>query len=388
MKYLNLVFASLLRKKTRTVLTMLSIFSAFLLFGLLTAVAALFNADSVGSGGSTRLMTQQRTSFTVSLPLSMLPELEAIPGVKAVSWSQWFGAVYDDSPNNVFGFAVPPARWTAMFPEWVMPLEQRKAFENTRTGIVVGRLAAEKFGWKIGQKLPLQSNIFPQKSDGSKNWQFDIVGIFDGADATYQSQTSNQVFINFDYFDEANQFGSGRAGIYNIEVTGPDQMEAVATAIDARFLNSANETKTQTESEFQLNFVRQIGDIGLIVNAILTAVMFTILLLTANTMAQSVRERIPELAVLKTLGFSDGTVLMLVLAESLLLVGIAGIIGMLAAYLLGTGLFAGTGFPPLVFSAAVWLRALLAIGLMAVIVGLLPALRAQRLSIVDALAGR
>jgi putative ABC transport system permease protein len=367
---------------------MLSIFSAFLLFGLLTAVAALFNAGNVGSGGTTRLVTQHRTSFTVSLPMSMLPEIEAIPGVKSVSWRQWFGAVYDDSPNNVFGFAVPPARWAAMFPEWVMPAEQQKAFEDTRTGIVVGRLAAEKFGWKIGQKLPLQSNIFPQKSDGTKNWQFDIVGIFDGIDDTYRRQTAQQVYINFDYFDEANQFGAGRAGIFNILVTSADQMEAVATAVDARFLNSANETKTQTESEFQLGFVRQIGDIGLIVNAILSAVMFTILLLTANTMAQSVRERIPELAVLKTLGFQDSTVLMLVLGESLLLVGIAGLLGMGGAYLLGTVVFAGSGFPPLTFTAGVWSQALLAIGLMAVVVGLLPALRAQRLSIVDALAGR
>ena len=387
MKYFNLIWASLFRKKTRTALTMLSIFSAFLLFGLLSAVNALFNSSGTGEVATTRLVTQARTSFTVSLPMSMLPEIEAIPGVKAVSWRQWFGAVYQDSPNNVFGFAVPAARWTAMFPEWVMPEDQQKAFANTRTGIVVGKLAAERFGWKLGDKLPLQSNIFPQK-DGSKNWQFDIVGIFDGADDNYRRQTSNQVYINFDYFDEANQFGSGRAGIYNVQVESASLMESVAAAIDARFLNSANETKTQTESEFQLGFARQIGDIGLIVTAILSAVMFTILLLTANTMAQSVRERIPELAVLKTLGFADSTVLMLVLGEALLLVGVAGLAGMGLASLAGPGLTASIGFPPLPFNASVWGRALLTMVLMAFAVGLLPALRAQRLSIVDALAGR
>jgi len=173
-----------------------------------------------------------------------------------------------------------------------------------------------------------------------------------------------------------------------VQVESPDQMEAVAAAIDARFLNSANETKSQTESEFQLGFARQIGDIGLIVNAILSAVMFTILLLTANTMAQSVRERIPELAVLKTLGFSDSTVLWLVLGEALLLVGAAGLAGMGFAALAGPGLTAGIGFPPLPFDVAVWIRALITMALMALVVGLLPALRARRLSIVDALAGR
>lgn len=387
MKYFNLIWSSLFRKKTRTALTMLSIFSAFLLFGLLSAVNALFSSSGTGEVATTRLVVQARTSFTVSLPMSMLPEIEAIPGVKAVSWRQWFGAVYDDSPNNVFGFAVPPARWVAMFPEWVMPEDQQRAFANTRTGIVVGKLAAEKWGWKIGDKLPLSSNIFPQKN-GSKDWQFDIVGIFDGADENYRRQTSNQIYVNFDYFDEANQFGSGRAGIFNVQVENASQMEAVAAAIDARFLNSANETKSQTESEFQLGFARQIGDIGLIVTAILSAVMFTILLLTANTMAQSVRERIPELAVLKTLGFSDTTVLLLVLGEALLLVGAAGLAGMGAAALAGPGLTAGMGFPPLPFDAAVWGRALITMAVMAIVVGLLPALRAQRLSIIDALAGR
>ncbi|MFO1496280.1 MAG: FtsX-like permease family protein [Lysobacterales bacterium] len=387
MKYFRLLFASLFRKKTRTILTMLSIFSAFLLFGLLSAVNALFNSSGTGEVASTRLVVQARTSFTVSLPLSMLPEIEAIPGVQAVSWRQWFGAVYQDSPNNVFGFAVPAARWTAMFPEWVMPEDQKKAFAETRTGIVVGKLAAERFGWKIGDKLPLSSNIFPKK-DGSKDWQFDIVGIFDGIDDNYRRQTSNQVYINFDYFDEANQFGAGRAGIYNVQVAQASLMESVAAAIDARFLNSANETKSQTESEFQLGFARQIGDIGLIVTAILSAVMFTILLLTANTMMQSLRERIPELAVLKTLGFSDGTVLMLVLVEALLLVGMAGLAGMAVATAVGPGLTASIGFPPLPFDLAAWLRALGVIVAMALLVGLWPALRAQRLSIVDALAGR
>jgi putative ABC transport system permease protein len=387
MRYLRLVWASLFRKKTRTVLTMLSIFSAFLLFGLLTAVDVLFNTPPGGESGATRLVTQARTSFTQSLPVRMAAEIESIPGVRAVSWRQWFGSYYQEPQNQIVGFVVPPERFLPMFTEWKLTAAEQDAFRNTRTGILVGRGLADRFGWKLGDKVPIQSNIFPQK-DGSKTWTFDVVGIFDGIDEDYQRQTANQLFINYAYFDEANQFGQGLAGIFNLKVDDPAQVAEVAAAIDARFLNSANETKTQTESEFQLGFARQIGDIGLIVNAILSAVLFTILLLTANTMAQSVRERIPELAVLKTLGFPDHTVLLLVLGEALLLVGVAGFAGMGIAAALGPGLTTGFGFPPLPMGMSVWGRATLAIIVMAIIVGLLPALRARRLSIVDALAGR
>jgi putative ABC transport system permease protein len=387
MKYLRLVWASLFRKKTRTVLTMLSIFSAFLLFGLLTAVDVLFNTPPGGESGATRLVTQARTSFTQSLPVRMVPEIEAVPGVSAVSWRQWFGSFYQEPQNQIFGFVVPAERFLSIFTEWKLTDAEKEAFRNTRTGMLVGRGLAERFGWKLGDKVPIQSNIFPQK-DGSKTWTLDVVGIFDGIDENYQRQTSNQLFINYAYFDEANQFGQGLAGIFNVKVDDPARIAEVAAAIDARFLNSANETKTQTESEFQLGFARQIGDIGLIVNAILSAVLFTILLLTANTMAQSVRERIPELAVLKTLGYPDRTVLLLVLGEALLLVGVAGFAGMGIAAALGPGLTTGFGFPPLPMNLAVWGRATLAIVVMAIVVGLLPALRARRLSIVDALAGR
>ncbi len=387
MKYLPLVLASLLRRKTRTLLTVLSILSAFLLFGLLSAVDVLFNSTTESEAGTTRLIVQSRTSFTQSLPLRMAPELEAVEGVVDVSWQQWFGSQYQSPRNQIFGFAVPPDRWKRMYPEWVLSDDEARAFVDTRTGIVVGRGLAERFNWSLGQRVPIQSNIFPQR-DGNKTWDFDIVGIFDGIDETFQSQTANQLFINFDYFREANQFGQGFAGIYIIRVASADLMESVAAAVDARYLNSDIETKTQTEQEFQLGFARQIGDIGMIVRAILSAVMFTILLLTANTMAQSVRERIPELAVLKTLGFGDTTVLLLVLAEAFALVALGGLAGMGIASVLGPGLTTGFGFPPLQMGAQVWLLALLAMLVMALAVGLLPALRARRLSIIDALAGR
>jgi putative ABC transport system permease protein len=387
MKYLPLVLASLLRRKTRTLLTVLSIFTAFLLFGLLSAVDVLFNSVNESDSSTTRLVVQSRTSFTQSLPLRMAAELESIPGVVDVTWQQWFGAQYQTPNSGIFGFAVPPDRWKRMYPEWVLSDAEAQAFVDTRTGIVVGRGMAERFGWSLGDRVPIMSDIFPQK-DGNKTWEFDIVGIFDGIDEAFQQQTATILFVNFDYFREANQFGSGFAGMYIIRVANADQMEAVAAAVDARYLNSDVETKTQTEQAFQLSFARQIGDIGMIVQAILAAVLFTILLLTANTMAQSVRERIPELAVLKTLGFGDLTVLMLVLAEAFALVAIGALAGMGIASLVGPGLTTGFGFPPLRMDAVVWTRALLVMAAMTLAVGLLPALRARRLSIVDALAGR
>lgn len=379
------VIANLFRKKTRTLLTLLSVVMAFLLFGLLQAVIVMFTygADFVGA---TRLITQARVSFTQPLPLRILPDLERVPGVEHVMFQQWFGGVYGEN-TQLFVFAVEPQRVHNVYPEYVMPDAQWKAFDETRTGAIVGRMLAEQYGWKIGDKLPMKSNIFPQK-DGSKNWTFDIVGIYDGKDEQWQRQT-NTVMINFGYFDEANQFGKGRAGIYVLKLTGPDVAKDVATQIDQRFENSPEETKTVTEKDWALGFAKQMGDIGLMVRWILFAVFFTLLLVVGNTMAQSVRERVPELAVLKTLGFSDGTVLGFVLAESALLCAIGGLIGLGIATGLGLLVqkYAGAVMP-LSVDGGVWLAGVVAIVILSLAVGLLPALRARRLKIVDALAGR
>ena len=263
------VLRNLFRKKTRFVLTLLSVITAFLLFGLLQAVNVLFNADPAFIG-ATRLITQSRVSFTDSLPLRMLPQLEAVPGVERVGWQQWFGGVWQEN-TQLFTFAVPPDRWKDLYPEWVMPDEQWRAFQNTRTGMIAGRQLADRFGWKIGQKLPIASNIFPQK-DGSKSWTFDLVGIYDGKDEEWQKQT-NAIFINFDYFDEANQFGPGRAGIFVLKLADPNQAEAVAKTIDAMFENSPDETKTQTEKDSNLSFIKQIGDIAIVLMTIATGLL-------------------------------------------------------------------------------------------------------------------
>jgi putative ABC transport system permease protein len=379
------VVANLFRKKTRTILTILSVIMAFLLFGLLQSLNSIFNsgADFIGA---TRLMTQARVSFTQALPLSMLPKLESVPGVARVAYSQWFGGVWQEN-TQVFTFAVDPERYHDVYPEWVMPEEQWKTFEHTRTSMVAGKQVADKYGWKIGQKIPLSSNIYPQKG-GSKSWAFDLVGIYDGKDDNWKKQT-NAVFINHDYFDEANLFGKGRTNFYILKLAPGADAAQVSKTVDAMFENSPDETKTQTEKDFNLSFVKQIGDIGLIVRWILFAVFFTLLLVVGNTMAQSVRERVPELAVLKTLGFTDGSVLGFVLAEAVALCLVGGVVGLALATLLGAMVEQATGGQfQLNVNGVIWAIGIGTIVVMSIAVGLLPALRARSLKIVDALAGR
>lgn len=379
------VLANLGRRKTRTVLTLLSIVMAFLLFGLLQAVNVLFaaGADFVGA---TRLVTQARVSFTQSLPMRLLPQIESVPGVEDVMWSQWFGGVWQENTQLIIQ-AADPARLHAVYPEFVMPDAEWQAFENTRTGMIAGRNLANQYGWKVGQKVPIGSNIFPQK-DGSKAWVFDLVGIYDGKDEEWQRSTSGG-WINFAYFDEANQFARGLAGVYIVRLADPDRASEVAATIDRMFENSPDETKTQTEKDFNIGFFKQIGDIGLIVRWILFAVFFTLLLVVGNTIAQSVRERIPELAILKTLGFTDGAVLGFVLAEAAALCVIGGLFGLAIATPLGVAITNATGGNlPVAVDGTVWLTGAITIVVLSLAVGLLPALRAARLTIVDALAGR
>jgi putative ABC transport system permease protein len=379
------VIANLFRKKTRTTLTLLSVIAAFLLFGLLQSVNHIFSAGP-DFLGATRLITQARVSFTQPIPLSMLPKLESVPGVERVTHSQWFGGVWQEN-TPLFVFAVDPQRQHEVYPEWIMPDAQWKAFYQTRTGMIAGKMLADKYGWKIGQKIPIASNIYPQKN-GSKAWAFDLVGIYDGKDEDYKKRTVT-IFINHDYFDEANQFSQGRTNFYALKLKPGADAGQVARTVDKMFENSPDETKTMTEKDFNIGFAKQIGDIGMIVRWILFAVFFTLLLVVGNTMAQSVRERIPELAVLKTLGFSDGSVLGFVLAEAGALCLIGGLIGLTLATLLGAVLAKASGGQfNIALSPPVWAMGLLAIVLMSLAVGLLPALRAQRLKIVDALAGR
>jgi putative ABC transport system permease protein len=387
MKYLHLVWAALIRRKTRTVFTLLSVFAAFLLFGLLDSVHSAFMAGSRNVAGVDRLVTVSRVSFTLSLPKSLFERIQAVPGVTQVTYANWFGGIYQD-PKNFFPNEAVAPNFLSLYPEWRMSESERKAFRETRTGAVVGASLAKQFHWKVGDKIPLQATIFPQKN-GSNDWTFDLVGIYHVSDPKLVNQ-ENLFFFNWDYFDEARQFGNGNVGWYITRVSDPGQADRVAQAIDALSFDSDHETKTQSEQAFNVAFVSQFADIGLIVGAIMGAVFFTLILLTGNTMAQAVRERIPELAVLKTVGFSNRSVLGLVLAEAAVLLLSGAAVGLVLAGVVVSAvrLKLGTAVPLDPVGGAIWAQGLvLALGV-GLIVGALPARRGMRLRIVDALAGR
>jgi putative ABC transport system permease protein len=385
MKYLHLIWAALFRSKTRTFLTLLSVVAAFLLFGMLDSVRVAFNS-SANVDGYDRLITTSKLSITQSLPYSLQTQIESTPGVARASYATWFGGIYQDPKNFFPNFAIGPG-YIELYPEYVLPSAQLEAFKKERTGAVVGEALAKQFDWKIGDTIPLQATIFPTK--GSNDWNFKLVGIFKMADRKRQGE-ERQLMFNWKYFDEANDYIKGQVHWYVVDLADASQSTQVARAIDALSENSDHETKTQTEQAFNQAFFKQFADIGLIVTAIMSAVFFTLLLLTGNTMAQAVRERIPELGVLKTIGFSNRSVLWLVLVEAILLIVLGGAIGLgIASVLMPAVSAASNGVIQLgSVPTATWL---LGLGLMiaiGIIVGAPPALRAMRLNIVDALAGR
>ncbi len=387
MKYFHLVWSALMRRRTRTILTMASVLAAFLLFGLLDSVRTAFADAGKTVVGVDRLVTVSKLSFTVQLPLSLQARIAQVPGVSEVGYASWFGGVYQDPKNFFPNFAVSD-NYFNVITEMKLPPDQLQAFRDTRTGAVVGADLARRFGWKVGQQIPLNATIWPQK-DGSNAWTFDLVGIFHVDDPKLKNE-EDQLLFHWKYFDEARQFGNGMVGWYNVKIADPAQADRIAHAIDAISANSDHETKTETENAFNAGFVSQFANIGLIVTAIMAAVFFTLILLTGNTMAQAVRERIPELAVLKTIGFSNRSVLLLVLAESVLLVLIGGVAGMLLAALVVGGVKAkvGAAFPIADVDHRIWLSGIALMIVIGLVVGVLPALRGMRLKIVDALAGR
>jgi len=388
MKYLHLVWASLFRRKTRTVLTLVSIIAAFLLFGLLDAVRSSFNQAGQSANGAARLQTGSKLSFIQTLPLSLQGQIERVDGVKLVTHANWFGGAYQDPHNQVFSFAVAP-NYLDMYPEVAVTEAERKAFAATRTGALVGEQLAKRFGWKIGDRVPLQSTIFPDRQ-GSKNWAFDVVGILHASDKKTGGFFDQMFLLNWKYFDDTTPYNQGQVGWYVTRVTDVNQADRVAKAIDALSANSDHETRTQTEQAATASWMKQLADIGLIVGSIMGAVFFTLLLLSGNTMMQAVRERTSEIAVLKTIGFSSRSVLAMVLAESVLLLVLGGVVGLALASAIIPAVSSGSGGMlnlPTVGKDS-WLLGLGLMALIGVLVGALPAWNAMRLNIVDALAGR
>jgi putative ABC transport system permease protein len=381
MKYFPLLWSGLWRKKTRTWLTLASIVVAFLLFGMLQGVNAAFS-HSVAASRLDRLYVQAKVSFIEPLPFGHMAQIETVKGIDAVGFGNWFGGYYQDPKNFVFSYAVDPERFFPLYPELVVDPEAVKALVNTRTGAIIGKELAKKYGWKIGDKVPLKSQIWT-RSNGTSDWDFDVVGIFDWPG---DSNQASAFYFNYKYFDEARVFSKGTVGWYIVHLTDITKGPEVAAAIDKMFANSPDETKTQNEKENTQSFLRQFGDINFMVSTVIGAVFFALLFLTGNTMMQSIRERIPEFAVLKTLGFSDAGVTALVLGESTLLCVFAALIGLGLSVLAFPFMKAAVGvasLPPQVI--------LLGIGcavLLAMIIGAIPALKVKRMSIVDSLAGR
>ena len=385
MKYLHLVWSALFRSRTRTLLTLLSVVTAFLLFGLLDSVRTAFNASS-NVAGYDRMVVASRLSITQMLPMRLEAQIRQVEGVDKVARAAWFGGIYRDQRNFFPNFSVGEG-WFDVYPEYVISEAHEAAFEATRNGAVVGEALAEKYGWEVGDMIPMQSTIFP--TNGSNDWQFKLVGTFKLADEKRKGEES-VLYFRWDYFNEANDFVKDRVGWWMVTLEDPSRADAVAKAIDKLSENSDHETRTQSEQAFNQSFVKQFADIGMIVTAIVGAVFFTLLILTGNTMVQAVRERIPELAVLKTIGFTDRSILGLVLAESVLLLLIGGLLGLALAALAMPAVSAGSGgmIQLGTMPADTWgIGVALMLG-MGVLVGLIPAVRAMRLNIVDALAGR
>ncbi len=388
MKYLHLIWASLFRRKTRTILTLVSIVAAFLLFGLLDAVRVSFAQAGQSANGAQRLQTGSKLSFIQELPQSLQARMAQVPGVKTVTYANWFGGAYQDPHNQVFSFAVAP-NYLDVYPEMSVSDAERKAFADTRTGVLVGEGLARRFHWKVGDRIPMQSTIFPDRS-GSKNWVFDVSGIIHSTDKKAAGFFDQLMLLHWTYFDDTTPYNRGQVGWYVTHVADVNQADRVAKAIDALSANSDHETRTLTEQAATANWMKQVADIGLIVTSIMGAVFFTLMLLSGNTMMQAVRERTGELAVLKTIGFSSTSVLAMVLAESVLLLVLGGVIGIGLAEplipLISHGSNGMLSLPPVGASSwALGVSLMLAIG---VLVGALPAWSAMRLNIVDALARR
>ena len=381
MKFLPLVWKNLFRRKVRTLFTVLSIVVAFILFAYLAAIRLAFSSG-VEVAGADRMLVIHKISLIQPLPESYLGRVASIVGVDDISHMSWFGGVYQDPRNFFFAqFAVDPESYLRLYPEIVLTDAEREAWLRNRTGAIVGRSTADRFGWEVGDRIPIQGTIFRTR-DGP-TWEFTIDGIYDAGVEGYDTST---FYFHHEYLMEANDLGQRFIGQFIIRVDDPARSVDVAAAIDERFANSPAETRTSTEQAFLQGFADQIGNIGAIVTAVLSAVFFTILLITANTMAQAIRERTGELAVLKTLGFTDRGVLALVLGESLAIAVAGGAAGLGIGFLLiDLGDPTGGFLPTFVIPR----RDLAVGGVLVVLLGLaagaLPAAQATRLRIVDAL---
>ncbi len=383
MKFLPLVWSNLKRKKARTIFTVLSVFVSFVLFGALLAIDNAFTSG-VDVAGADRLLTIHKVAIIQPLPATYGPRIKAVPGVEAVTFANWFGGVYQD-PKNFFGqMAVDHETFLDLYPEYILTPEQKKAWLSDRAGAIIGRQLADRFGFKVGDRIPIQGTIY-RKPGGSSLWEFNVSGIYEGAE---KGTDTSGMYFRYDYLNEGMGGRLGFVGWYTVRIADPAQAASLSSRIDGLFANSPAETKTNTEKAFAQSFANQVGNIGAIVRWVLAAVFLIMLVVTGNTMAQAVRERTSELAVLKTLGFSRRRVLGLVLAESVAIAVLGGGLGLLLAVVAiipGLGQALKSFLPVFFLPANALLTGVALVLFFGTIAGLLPAAQAMRLRIVDAL---
>jgi putative ABC transport system permease protein len=379
MKYLPLLWSSLWRKKVRTIFTLLSIFIAFLLFGLLMTIRTAFSFG-VEIAGLDRLVLIHKVSLIMPLPVSYLERLRATEGVAMATHNTWFGGVYQDPSNFFAQIAVEPEAFMKLYPEYRVPPEQMTAWLADRQGVMVGVDLAKRFGWKVGDRVPILGTIWQPKE--GQVWEFNIAGMYDGEPGIDKTQ----FFFRYDYLNENRRGGEGLVGWYIVKIADAGRAQAMGATFDEMFANSSAETKTTTEKGFVEGFAKQVGDIGAIMVAILIAVLFTMLLVAANTMAQSVRERTNEMGVLKTLGFSNGSILALVLGESVLIAMLGGAAGLATAwFIVQQGDPTGGMLPIFVLPGRDVVIGAGLVVLLGLVAGALPAFTAMNLKITDAL---
>jgi len=376
-KFLPLLLANLKRKKLRTALTIGSFAVAMFLFGLLVAVRAGFT-QGIDVAGADRLVVFGRTGVIQPLPLPYQERIRRIPGVKDVTHTTWFGGIYQDPRNFFSQFVIEPEEWLRLYPEFRVPEAEWRDFLADRQGIVVGRKLTERFGWKLGDRVPLKAPGYL----GGRAWEFNVRGIYRG---TRTQDDETQLWLQHRYFKEkAPRYWQQMVGWYVVRVADPAQALEVTKAIDAEFANSAGETRSQTESAFVSSFMKQMGNIEFLILAIGSIVFFTLLLVTGNTMAIAVRERTAELAVLKAVGFSDRFALSLVLAESLLIAAVGGAFGLWLARIVAERDITSGILMTYLSPGAIVAGAFVALSTGA-LAGILPALSAMRLQVASAL---
>ena len=379
-QFLPLLFANLRRRRVRTLLTVLSVATAFLMFGLM---AALRNAllGGVELAGADRLITTHKTSIIQGLPRSYLNRIAGTDGVRVATSFGWFGGYYIDERNQVITEVADPETMQAVYPEILVDPQATRAWQSTHDCALVGEALANAWHWRVGQRIPLRSAI-RRKQNGSDTWDLQVCGIYRAT-----SGDTNAMFLRYDYYNEALRFGRDEAGWIVFRVKDPARMTEIARRIDALFANSSAETKTSSEQTFAQSWINQIGNVGAIINAVVSAVFFTMLLVTANTMAQAIRERTAELAVMKTLGFSGPQVLTLVLAESILITTLGGALGMALStvFVRAARQELAQYLPMLSIPPRALLQALAFMLVLGLLAGALPAVQAWRLRIVEAL---